>query len=78
MADIPEGTVKLLDEEENKAIAKRVAIQRVTLEIEEILIREGFTMGDLGEVLDLFNARAHSVFSKQLIKDIKNTYDGLT
>lgn len=74
--DIP--TPKLLDEEARIASERRALISRVTMEIESILIREDFTMGELGEVMDLFNARAHSIFSQTKIKDIKDKYDGHT
>ena len=72
---IPEATVALLDKEARDATERRATISRVTLEIEEILIRENFTMGELGEVLDLFNSRAHSLFSKVKIKEVKDQYD---
>jgi len=71
----PSATAKLLDEEAKLAAERRALISRVTLEVEEILLREDLNMGELGEVLDMFNARAHSVFSKTKLKDIKNTYE---
>ena len=67
-------TPKLLDEEARTEAERRAKIGRVTKEIEDILLREDFTMGDLAEVMDLFNARAHSVFSKTKIKTIKKSY----
>lgn len=72
---IPTATPKLLDEEMRLAAEKRALISRVTLEVEQILLREDLTMGELGEVLDMFNARAHSVFSQTKLKDIKNNYE---
>ena len=72
---IPEATSKLLDEEMRLAAERRALISRVTLEVEQILLREDLTMGELGEVMDMFNARAHNVFSKTKLKDIKNTYE---
>ncbi len=66
---------KLLDEEAKVAAKRRALISRVTLEIEKILLREDFTMGELGEVMDMFNSRAHSVFSKTKLKDVKKSYD---
>lgn len=70
-------TPKLLDEEAKTAAEHRTLISRVTLEVEAILLREDLTMGELGEVMDMFNARAHSIFSRTKLKDIKKTYDGL-
>ena len=75
---IPTATSKLLDEEARLAAERRALISRVTLEIEQILLRENFTMGELGEVMDMFNARAHSVFSQTKLKDIKQSYDRRT
>lgn len=71
---IPTATPKLLDEEARTEAERRSRIGRITMEIEEILLREDCTMGDLAEVLDLFNSRAHAVFSKTKIKTIKETY----
>ncbi len=70
----PTATPKLLDEEARTEAERRVRIWKVTKEIEDILLREDFTMGELGEVMDLFNARAHSVFSQTKIKSIKESY----
>lgn len=71
---LPNATSKLLDEEVVAEAKRREKISKVTLEFEEILIREDLTMGDLGEIMDLFNSRAHSVFSKTKIKTLKETY----
>ena len=72
---IPSATPKLLDEEAKIEAARRAKISRVTLEVEKIFLREDLTMGELGEVMDLFNARAHTVFSKTKVKDIKKLYE---
>lgn len=71
----PVATAKLLDEEKRIEEERRARISRVTLEIEDILLREDFTMGELAEVLDLFNSRAHAVFSRTKIRTVKETYD---
>ena len=71
---LPPSTPKLLDEEARIATEKRALISRVTLEIEQILLREDLSMGDLGEIMDMFNARAHSIFSKVKIKTLSETY----
>ena len=68
-------TPQLLDEEANAVAKRRAVIAAVTLEIEAIFLREDLTMGELGEVLDLFNARAHSVFSGTKLSTIKESYD---
>lgn len=75
MDDTNIPTPKLLDEEAKTEVERRALISRITLEIEVILLREDLTMGELGEVLDMFNARAHSVFSRTKLKDVKKTYD---
>lgn len=71
----PVATAKLLDEEKRIEEERRARISRVTLEIEDILLREDFTMGELAEVLDLFNSRAHAVFSRTKIRNVKESYD---
>lgn len=71
---IPEGTTKLLDEEVKKAQEQREKISRVTLEIEEIILREEMTAGDLLEIFSLFTSRMNSVFEKITIKKIKEDY----
>lgn len=65
----------LMDEEIRQSRDHREKVNRVTLEIESILLREDFTMGDLGEVMDMFNSRAHTIFSKTKIKSIKESYE---
>lgn len=69
------GTAALLDDEAAKEMERRAAISRVALEIESILLREDFTMGDFLEIVELFNGRANSVFAETKIKNIKDTYD---
>lgn len=71
-------TPQLLDIEKKNEMERQARIGRVTLEIEQILLREDFTMGELAEVLDLFNARAHSVFSRTKLKEVKESYDRRT
>ena len=68
-------TAKLLDEEARLVAEKRALISRVTLEIEEILLREDMSVGDLLEIFALFTGRANSVFEKIKIKTIKKDYE---
>ena len=77
MTDTNISTSKLLDEENKLAEERRALISKVTLEIEKIFLREDLTMGELTEVMNLFNARAQSVFSQTKIEDIKHSYDKL-
>lgn len=72
---IPTATPKLLDEEARLAADKRAFISRVTLEIEEILLREDMSVGDLLEIFGLFTGRANNVFSEIKIKTIKEKYN---
>ena len=67
-------TPKLLDEEAKLEAERRVWVSRIALEIEEILLREDMTMGDLLEVFGLFTSRANSVFERIKIKTIKEKY----
>ena len=67
-------TPKLLDEEARTAVEHRALMSRITLEIEEILLREDMTIGDLLEIFGLFTNRANSVFEKTKIKTIKEKY----
>ena len=71
---IPEGTVERLDEEARLAREQREKISRVTLEFEEILLRENMTTGDLLEIFGLFTSRANSVFEKITIKKLKEEH----
>ena len=64
----------LLDEEAKIAMEKRALISRITLEVDEILLRENFTMGDWAEIADLINARSIKHFSQIKIKTIKENY----
>lgn len=73
--EIPDGAVKMLDEEARLAQERRDKISRVTLEIEEILLREEMTVGDLLEIFGLFTSRTNSVFEKITIKKIKEDYE---
>ena len=68
---------KALEEENKQVLERRDLIRKVTLEVEKIFIDNNFTMGELGEVMNLFNSRAHSVFSKTKIKNVKHQYDRL-
>lgn len=72
---IPTATTKLLDEEARLVAEKRVLISKVTLEIEQILLREDLTVGDLLEIFGLFAGRANSIFEKIKIKTIKENYE---
>lgn len=47
----------------------------IAKEIEVILIREDMTWGEWGEVIDLLNARTHSVVSSLKLKKIQDDYD---
>lgn len=67
-----------MDEEARQIAEQRAKISRVTLAVEEIFLKEDLTMGELGEVMDMFNARAHAVFSKSKVKTIKETYERQT
>ena len=68
-------STKLADEQVRAEKSKRDKLSRITLEIEKILIREDFTMDDLGEIVAYFNARAQTVFAEMKISSIKNEYD---
>lgn len=72
---IPEGTVKILDEEAKKAQEQREKISRVTLEIEAILLREEMTVGDLLEVFGILTSRTNKVLENIKIKQIKKDYE---
>mgnify|MGYP001592370604 FL=1 len=72
---IPTATTKLLDEEARLAAEKRALISKVTLEIEQILLREDLTVGDLLEIFGLFAGRTNSIFEKIKIKTIKENYE---
>lgn len=74
---IPEITPKLLDLELTEANKRRALLRKISLEIENILLRESVTMGELGEIMDLFNARAHSVFSKAKVEEVKKSFEKL-
>lgn len=68
------ATPKLLDEETRLEREKSMLIGKIALEIESILIREGFTMGDWSEIADLINIRSIKYFSRIKIKTIKENY----
>jgi hypothetical protein len=53
----------------------RNKIGNIAREIEAILIREDMTWGEWGEVIDLLNARTHSVVSSLKLKKIQDDYD---
>ena len=67
-------TPRLLDEEAKLEAERRARISQATLEIEQILLREDMTVGDLLEIIGLFTSRANSVFEKTKIKTIKEKY----
>ncbi len=67
-------TPELLDEEARQVAEHRALISRTTLEIEDILLRENMTLGDLLEIFGLFTSRANSLFEKTKIKTIKENY----
>ena len=77
MTDNSIPTPKLLDEEAKIEAERRARISRITLEIEQILLREDMTVGDLLEIFGLFTNRANSVFEKIKIKTIKEKYGKL-
>lgn len=67
-------TPKLLDDEAERAKEHRVIVSKVVLEIEDILLRENMSVGDLLEIFALFTNRANRVFERITIKEIKKTY----
>lgn len=67
-------TDSLLDHEAKTEAERRAAIGKITLEVEEIFLRENMSMGDLLEVFGLLTGRANDVFSKIKIKKIKEDY----
>jgi hypothetical protein len=69
------ATPKLLNEEARIEEERRDKMSRITLEVEAILLREDISMGELAQILDLFNARAQKVFSEMKLKNIKETYE---
>ena len=71
---IPTATPKLLDAEKRIEMERVAKISRVTKEIEDILLREEMTVGDLLEIFGLFTSRANSVFENIKIKKIKEDY----
>lgn len=73
--NIPPATEKLLNEEARIENERRDTISKVTHELEEIFLREDMTMGDILEVMNLFNFRASKVFSQTKIKYVKEQYD---
>lgn len=72
--DVNTPTAKLMDEEVKTEADKRATISKLTLEIEQILLRENMTMGDFLEIVGLFTNRANRVFSLKTIKEINETY----
>jgi len=70
-----EKSAALADEERRQIKEHQFLISRITKEIEEILIRENLTMGDLLEVFGLFTERANRVFAKKSISEIKKSYE---
>lgn len=68
-------TPKLLDEEARLTAEHRALISRVSLEIEQMLLREEMTVGDLLEIFGLFTGRMNNVFEKITIKKIKKDYE---
>lgn len=68
-------TPKLLDEEARIAQEKRARISLVALEIDNILIREDLTVGDLLEIFNLFVGRANKMFENIKIKQTKQNYE---
>lgn len=69
-------TPKLLDDEAKNAAEHRALLGKVTLEIEQILLRENLSVGDFLEIVGLFTARANSVFEKIKLSEVKKKYDG--
>ena len=67
-------TMKLMDNEQQELASHRAKISKIALALEDMLLAEDCTMGDLAEIMDLYNFRAHKVFSLTKIKDLKQTY----
>ena len=53
----------------------RQKMGRIAQEVEKIFLREDLTMGEMAEVMDLFNSRAHAVFSDTKLKKIRDDYE---
>lgn len=75
---LPKATTELLDMEATLAAARHKALRDLALSIEELLLIADLTMGELTEVMDMFNARAQAVFSKTKLSEIKEKYERTT
>ena len=73
--DIPESTVKLLDEEAKAVAEHQQKITRVCHSISKILVEEELNMGDMLEVFEMFNRKANKLFEKVTIKEIIINYE---
>lgn len=74
---VPPASEKLADIEKENERTRREKISRIALEIEKIFIANNLTMGDLTEVMDLFNSRAQAVFSSTKLLTVKEKYERL-
>lgn len=70
----PVHTPSLFNQEEQQELERRAKISKVTIEFENMLLRENMTMGDMLEIFGLLTARANNVFSKITIKKIQEDY----
>lgn len=70
-----EITAKLLDKEAEDIKKHREKIGRISLEIEQIVLKEGLNVGDFLEIVGLFVERSNRVFEKITIKEIKEKYE---
>lgn len=64
----------MLDTEAQMAAEHREKIAKATVEIEEIMLENDFTMGDLLEIFGLYTERANRVFADTKLKTIKESY----
>lgn len=63
------------NEEQIIEARRRTRLGAIAKEVEAIFLREDISMEEMVEVLGLFNSRAHAVFSKMKLNEIKNIYE---
>jgi len=70
-----EHTSKLIEEENNARMMRREVVTRVIKQVEDIFIKENFTLGEWTQVIEHFNKLNEMTLPKISIRELRARFN---
>ncbi len=70
-----EHTSKLIEEENNASMMRREVVTRVIKQVEDIFIKENFTLGEWTQVIEHFNKLNEMTLPKISIRELRARFN---